>query len=170
LLQRFKGNILPLLTTPFWEFDIMRGMRAQTEDWGALLELPCPQCDKNQWFHLQQHSSSFNLMGMQLGKSCSCSLHCKKCKYPVHLKPEDTQKAIQLLPFTQQFLKDELSEPDFKAALEKLNFEFLKEIEAANTNMICPNCGEECPLTFSECWSCGQEIKQNTAEDPEAHD
>lgn len=137
-----------------------RSIRAQTDDFGALLQLPCPQCDKEQWFHLKQHSSSFSLLGLQMGKSCSSSLHCKKCEYPVDLQPEDTEKAIRFLPVTEKLLREEISESDFKMSLKKMEFTFLQEIEAANTNLTCPNCGEECPSTFSECWKCGHEIEQ----------
>lgn len=135
-----------------------RAIRGQTEDFGVLLQLPCPQCNKDQWFNLKQHSSSFGVVGIEWGKSSSCSLHCKKCEYPVDIDTEDAQKAFQFLPITRRFIQGEMTESDFKAKLHEVGFKFLKEIETAHTNLICPNCQEECPMSFSECWNCGHEL------------
>lgn len=134
-----------------------RAIRGQTQDFGALLQLPCPQCNKDQWFNLKQHSSSFGVIGIELGKSSSCSLHCKKCEYPIDIETEDAQKAAQFLPITKKFIQEEIAESDFKLKLDKVGFKFLKEIETANTNWTCPNCNEECPMSFSECWNCGHQ-------------
>ena len=97
------------------------------------------------------------MIGIQLGKNSSYSLHCKKSEYPVDLETEDAQKALQFFPITRKLVQEEMTESDFKKELNEVGFKFLKENETANTDWTCPNCNEECPLTFSECWNCGQE-------------
>lgn len=133
-----------------------RLIRGQTRNYGPLLQLPCPDCDKEQWFHLKEHSSGVDLLVRQVDHHCSFSLHCEKCEYPVDLQTEDAQKAVLLLPVSQAFLNGALDESGFKVALHRAEFDFLMEIEAANTNWTCPKCGEESPLTFETCWNCGQ--------------
>jgi len=47
-----------------------------------------------------------------------------------------------------------LSEEEFERKLEETNFAFLAAYRKANTDWICPECGEPVPNTLSQCWKC----------------
>ena len=118
--------------------------------------MPCTRCDVTQWFHLKRHSASISILGLAFAKSRVSSLHCAKCAYELDLSAEDGEKGVAFLPVVEKFTTGQLSEADFLASVHEVGFSFLKAFAQIHTNWVCPACAEESPMTFVECWSCGQ--------------
>ncbi len=144
---------------------IHQPLEGRVVDLGPLLQLPCTRCDVAQWFHLKRHSTSLRILGFEFSKSSVCSLHCAKCDYELDLSAEDAEMGLAFLPVVQEFIAGQLSEASFLAKVGDVGFSFLKQFAEMHTNWVCPACGEESPLTFVECWSCGQKREGNPEEE-----
>lgn len=127
----------------------------RSDDLGPLLRLPCSECDAIQWFHLKHHVTYARLLWFQAFKTSLYSLHCVKCEYEIDLSDDDAKKAVSFLPVANAFATGKIAQAEFLVKLGEVGFQFLKEFAKTNVNWKCQKCGEESPLTFSECWKCG---------------
>ena len=145
----------------------LRLIKGRTEDLGPLVRLPCPQCEDVQWFHLKQHSTNVGILGIKVSGSITYSVDCSGCEYTIDLSKEDAEKAIAFLPISRSFSNKKIPESEFLSRLTDAELTFVKQFARANTYWNCPNCGEESPLTFRECWNCGHR-NDNSYSEPEA--
>jgi hypothetical protein len=132
-----------------------RAVKVRSENIGALVKLPCPQCGETHWFKLVCHSSSFGVLGITLSKASAWSVHCENCDYQIDISKEDAEKSRQLLFLASQCFSGEVSEEHYNEALAATGLNFLAVFVQSNTTWVCPECREENPNTFGECWNCG---------------
>jgi hypothetical protein len=126
-------------------------------DKGPLLTLPCLRCEHEQVFHLYIESFGINLFGLKIALSMEYSLRCIECNYLIDLTYSDGQKALLVLPYAKMKSSQQISENEFEDKVQKLSFEFLKQIPSGPVTWMCPACSEHNPYTFSICWNCGKE-------------
>jgi hypothetical protein len=144
-----------------------RQIGGSSDDLGPLVRLPCSECEVIQWFHLKHHVTYVRLLWLQISKTSLYSLQCAECDYEIDLSDDDAQKAVSFLPVADAFAAGKMNQAEFLAKLAEVGFHFLKEVAKTTINWKCSKCGEDSPLTFSECWKCGavHEGSQNDAED-----
>lgn len=134
--------------------DPLKAIHAGSFSHGPLVQLPCPGCQGEQWFHLQQHRSGIRFLFLKLFQVQSWSVHCEKCKFPIDLPDEDALKALTFLKTTEEYLQGVISKEQFDQCLAKQQFTFVEAHLKSNTEWICSECGEKVPNTFSQCWKC----------------
>jgi hypothetical protein len=124
-------------------------------DLGVCAKLKCPFCMKEGPFALRKIGTSITYHGLSLFEIDKIyQLACTSCKYRKDIEPQEISCAKNAVILFSKKENGEISESEYSRQIVELGFTSLNVLREASKVWVCPNCKEEVPANFSECWKC----------------
>jgi hypothetical protein len=124
-------------------------------DLGVCAKLKCPFCMKEGPFVLRKVGTFIKYHGLSLLEIDKIyQLACTLCKYRKDIEPQEISSAKKSVILLSKKENGEISESDYSLQIAHLEFPSLHALREASKAWTCPDCGEDVPANFSECWKC----------------
>lgn len=144
------------------------GLKTTERSLGVLLVWKCPRCEADRDFHLVAQNMAFTLMHFLsvLRSKDSAYAKCATCGYDVKIAPSDASAIHPIMTLTAQFQNHSLTRDTYRECLERLDAQVVRDLIQLTDTWKCPQCGEENPLSFSQCWNCSEVTDATDPPDP----
>jgi hypothetical protein len=125
------------------------------QDIGVCAAVKCPHCHAESRFNLHKLATIFTVWSVDLfDLDRIYQLSCSRCRYRKDIADCEIFSAVRAVKLFSKFESHTLAATDYEQALAKFDFPSLKELLGAATFWTCPQCTEEVPANFNECWKC----------------
>lgn len=128
--------------------------KIQHKDHGKVLAVDCPECRKNNAFHLWQEIDYSSLFLKMLGSfdKHTWTIKCEDCNHPVLVPTEEAENIHVIHEAGAKKESGEMSIDNFNAVLGQ--FSFVAELFHQIMAWDCPKCAERVTWNFQVCWNC----------------
>lgn len=130
-------------------------LKSTETDLGILLVWMCPQCGVDRAFHLISRTAGISLASVEFSKSDEMlDLRCNTCAYEIRVSIDDKNALQETAILTHSFLQGRLTHCDYHAKIHATDARFISDIISLTEEWLCPECSEQNPATFFQCWNC----------------
>lgn len=132
------------------------GLGGKLENFGLLLVWKCPHCEEERDFNLVGKILELEILHLIPIVDFNRILfaRCSKCPFEIGLTPPDIHHIKKIKQTTGRYKNKELQESEYHQALESLGIPLIHDLKVMTETWKCPQCGEENPTTFTQCWNC----------------
>jgi hypothetical protein len=124
-------------------------------DNGRCLVWNCPRCGEFGAFHAVENRGGNTRSGVADAEPVGwIELRCCGCKFRIRVDMSEREALLGLRDLTRRLDRGDLNREQYQNILLKYPAQFVKELAALTQERKCPQCGETCPVTFTQCWNC----------------
>ena len=122
---------------------------------GVCLVWKCPRCNDVRQFSLIARSGGMAFLSLPFSRPHRMlDLQCGECGFEFRVAANERAAVEQLRDATSRLMSGEMKAEAYRDFVTALQSPFIGEMLALTTSWACPKCGEDNPVTFSDCWKC----------------
>src|SRR5262245_6064095 len=116
------------------------------ENLGIFLVWRCPKCEAERDFDLIKNEGKTSLLGQPLGPpEILLDFRCRQCRYEMSVKNSEMEMINQAGKATRLLKAGSLTPQAYRAAIQEIPANFVKDLQALTQTWKCTECGEENP-------------------------
>jgi hypothetical protein len=128
--------------------------KIQHKDHGKIISVDCPECRKNNSFHLWQEIdySSFFLKMLGSFDKHTWSIKCESCDHAIPVPTEEAENIHVIQDAAAKRENNKISNDVYNGVLGQ--FSFVEELFHQVLAWDCSKCAERVTWNFQVCWNC----------------